>query len=78
MHSIEHAIPAYVPEARVRITHYVLWDYPIQCGDDGAVSETVPCAGLCEALTVIRTNRRIGMLNVRVVKAEAYRKGAQS
>lgn len=77
MSTIEHAVPAYVPEARGPITHYVEYDYPKARGDLVTLSERVPCCGQIEAERIASANRKLRMLNVRVVPRGAAPNGAE-
>lgn len=62
-----HTVPAYVPEARGLVTHYVEYDYPKAKGDSVTMSERVPCCGEGEARRIAGTNRKLKMRNVRIV-----------
>jgi hypothetical protein len=62
--AIGHAVPVNPPRPSKQVTHYVEFEYP---GGVEQVTERVPCYGLGEAELVRRSNKRIGMLNVRIV-----------
>jgi hypothetical protein len=64
-----HAVPAFVPEARGLVTHFVEFDYPKAKGDSVTMSERVPCCGEGEAQRIAASNRKLKMRNVRVVPA---------
>ena len=66
---IEHAVPAYVPEARGQITHYLCFDHPPVKGL-AVVSEEIPCLSLGQAQRFERSNKLIGMRNVRILTWE--------
>lgn len=66
----EHAVPAYVPQARGQITHYVCYDYPKHGSDPVTTSIEAPCVGLAEAHRFAAANKKIGMRNVRILTWE--------
>jgi len=66
----EHAIPAYVPEAQGRPTHFVCYDYPKHSSDPVTTSIEAPCMGLAEAHRFAAANKKLGMCNVRILSWE--------
>lgn len=70
MSAIEHAVPAYVPEARGQITHYVCYDYPKERGVSTVMSVEMPCTNPNDAIRIAAGNRACGMRNVRVLTWE--------
>lgn len=66
---IEHAVPAHVPEAMGRVTHYVEYDYPSRRAGDVVTGERIPCCSESEALRLARANQKLKMRNIRISTA---------
>lgn len=68
-----HQVPAYVPEARGQITHYVCYDYPKHKSDPVTTSTEIPCTSAGEAARLALANKRLGMRNIRTLTAAEKR-----
>lgn len=64
----EHAVPAYVPQARGPITHDVVFSYPRERPEEEPVFDSVPCCGSMEVDAVKGAKEAAGMENIRVVR----------
>lgn len=64
-----HAVPAYVPAARGRITHDVVFSHPCR-PEEEPVFDSVPCLNLAEASAVVAAKQAIGITDIRIVRRD--------